>query len=790
VKLLQLAALRFLLQARWSTVTVVVGIALGVASVSAVHLISTSINTALADVTPVYRRELSYLIEKPDLQMGDYFELRAAWRRGDLPGVTGMVPIIEGQLLLDDNTLRVVGVDAFSGLSSTLSLAGLSPRGVIAAAGAIRQLELDPDAVRIGQPLAESGPLAQFHVERSLAGVAERLLIADLGTAQELLQLPPGALSRVGVQVEHPLLQLQRFLDRLLPGFGAGFAGYHWSLPGWQVHGLDSELPSQAFAQSVLFNLGALGTLALVVSWLLVYQVSLIWLRRRRTTMTMLQLQGVTRFELLSGYLGSVLPLALVATALGIVAGWGLAHLLSRIATAGVEMRVGLPQPDTWLLGKALVSGVGVSLAGGYLAFRQEWRTASAVVGAALLWVVLLVSAAAFGIWYVEALWGGFVAIVAVSLAVILLITPVLNWTKTALQQVPGLSLLARIGVRELVFQPRALSVAIAALTLAIASSMAIGIMVDSFRQDFTRMLEHRLTHDVFVRSSGVDLSAAQEALQGLPEVSAVVAAGQTRIRVRGRPVELGYARFDESEARRYGARAALAPGQALASERLLREFGLQPGDSVHLASGVLDLVGVFPGFGDARPRLLVDLATARQMGVNTGFDRLSISASATGPVTRLLARDFPQLQVELAEPLRTRALAIFDQTFAITRALTLLALLVACIGLYNALLGLKLNQQPVLALLASMGTSAAELRRVALWRGLAVSGGIAVFALPLGLAMGWLLCNVVNPRAFGWSLQLQLTVEVIAVPLLLGLAVTVATSLLPVPAEALREST
>ena len=43
---------------------------------------------------------------------------------------------------------------------------------------------------------------------------------------------------------------------------------------------------------------------------------------------------------------------------------------------------------------------------------------------------------------------------------------------------------------------PRDLAVAIAALTLAVATSIAIGLMVDSFRQDFARMLDYGATID------------------------------------------------------------------------------------------------------------------------------------------------------------------------------------------------------------------------------------------------------------------------------------------------------
>jgi putative ABC transport system permease protein len=220
----------------------------------------------------------------------------------------------------------------------------------------------------------------------------------------------------------------------------------------------------------------------------------------------------------------------------------------------------------------------------------------------------------------------------------------------------------------------------------------------------------------------------------------------------------------------------------------LLRNLGRSVGDRLDVAGSGITIVASFPGFGDVMPRLLVDVATAQQMPGVLIFDRLAIRAAQPELIVDLLAARFPDLEVQQALPLRIRALEIFDQTFAITRALTLLALLVACIGLYNALLGLRLNQQSTLLLLASMGVSDAEVRRIQLARGLGIGAAVLVFALPLGLIMGWLLCHVVNPRAFGWELDLVIAPSALAVPVVLGLLVIVVTSLLPAPGEKLVE--
>ncbi len=68
-------------------------------------------------------------------------------------------------------------------------------------------------------------------------------------------------------------------------------------------------------------------------------------------------------------------------------------------------------------------------------------------------------------------------------------------------------------------------------------------------------------------------------------------------------------------------------------------------------------------------------------------------------------------------------------------------------------LAGLRLPQQaPVWA----MGLTRARLAQLDLVRTLVLAGFTAVLALPLGLALAWLLLAVVNVEAFGWRLPMQ----------------------------------
>jgi putative ABC transport system permease protein len=214
-----------------------------------------------------------------------------------------------------------------------------------------------------------------------------------------------------------------------------------------------------------------------------------------------------------------------------------------------------------------------------------------------------------------------------------------------------------------------------------------------------------------------------------------------------------------------------------------------------------LRVVGVFQGFGDTEPRLVMDADGLAALGIAPAYDRLSIaragaSATADGDVaaggdpttldalSAALTDRFPTLEVTDRATLRSRAFEVFDRTFAMTRALTLLALLVAGVGVYNALMALRLAQAPTRRLLEAQGVAARELGRVTLIRS-ATIGLLAVgVALPLGIAMAWLLCRVVNPRAFGWTIELHLVPAAWLTPLALGLVATVLAGMLPAPRE------
>ncbi len=796
MRLLVVSQLRFLRQAPWSAATVVLGVALGVASVVAVHLISVQVQRSLDEATPPHLGGLTHVIEHPGLNAERYFQLREQWRREADSPVTALVPLIEGHLALEAQRLLVVGAD-------WLAFPAQAGRGPVVARVPVEVLVGEAVLVDAETGYAEGESLRLGGRTFTVAGVRDTGLgpavLADIAAAHALLGRPPDTVSRVGAAVTDPWAWWRHWIDRLMPGFAAGLPRppvrplaelmpATAALANALAKPVTAERPSAEFARSVLFNLGALGTLALLVAWFLIHQMGVIWLRRQHLLLSRLHVMGVSRAGLRRAFLSLFVILGTVATAAGVAAGVALAAALVRLSSEGAATPPAAPavvaHVDVWVLLKALASGLGVCLLGGYGAFQREWSGRSEPSRWRWLALPALAGLVALGIgWEGSGVLGGFLAIFAMSVGTAALVTPALAALRRAVPRL-RLGLLGRLALREVVWYPRVLSVALAALTLAVATAVGIGLMVESFRLDFARMLESRLDGDLYVSDVAGALPALTSWLRAQPAVTGIRPSGRARVRLQGEPVELGYARFDAAESARYGYTRPLAAGEALISERLARSLDVQPGDTVAAAQGSVAVVGTFPGFGDALGRVLVDAGTVPRFGLTPRFDRLTVDLEAGSAVAAEMARRFPDVQVESRSEIRSRALEIFDRTFAITRALTLLALAVAVVGIYNAQSALKLQQAGTRRLLHAQGLSAGEARGLALLHAAAVGGVAVALALPLGLAMAWTLCQVINPRSFGWTVGLHLTWQAWLVPPLSGLAAALAAGALPAPRE------
>ncbi|MFO7707469.1 MAG: FtsX-like permease family protein [Desulfobacterales bacterium] len=152
-----------------------------------------------------------------------------------------------------------------------------------------------------------------------------------------------------------------------------------------------------------------------------------------------------------------------------------------------------------------------------------------------------------------------------------------------------------------------------------------------------------------------------------------------------------------------------------------------------------------------------------------------------------LIARWGDRLDTIGGRELREAVLRIFDETFAITTVLLLIALAVAALGITTTMTVLVLERTRQLNTLVSVGASVRQVRAMICWEaGFLVAAG-ELAGLLCGFVLSYLLVYVINRQSFGWTFLYTVDWGVLALsaPLIILTALAAA---LPAVHTALRE--
>lgn len=775
----------------------VFGVALGIASVLSIQVINRSAMAAFRGGLQAISgdADLSVLPRTPAMAESLYAVVLGT------AGVRAAWPLYQVSVALAGDEpptfLDIVGTDLYAGTAVPLTGDAADMGDALARPGWVA---VTPELAaerrwRIGSTVPVSsgsrvvtltvGALVDFRRYTPLA--SRRLAVMDIAQAQALLG-ERGALTQVDVRAEAGrAADVARALAaRLGPGVEV-------------LRPEQRERRAEGLMRAFRLNLTALSLIALVVGFFLVHTATQAALVRRRVEFGVLRANGATRLQVFGLIVGEAAVLGLLGVAVGIPVGLAAARAnldvvsatLTNLYLLGAIERLDVP---AWLY--ALAVGLGL-LGAAFGALGPALDVARAEVKDLLAPITLhertaaaagRLAAAGLTLLAVTGLWfgagghrwqpAGFVWAVVILLA-LPLVTP---W------------LLARVGASlrlttfGLAFSLKSLATrltttAFAVASLAIAVSMLVGItvMVASFRATVTQWIGGTLQADVYVTTlswrgtgaqgtldgalveglAGLDGVRAVDRLRGFPALS-----GDRRIALAGVDMAItgGEARFPLQAGDLLPALAAVRDsGCVLVSEPLSRKTGLGVGDTLVLATPTGDrgfrIAGVTYDYSSENGAAVMDLRTmAEAFGdgpLNSVALYLDRGRDADAAVDAVRAR-FPAapLNVRSNRSLRAEVLRIFDQTFAITQVLQVMALLVAATGITLTLLVLARERLGELALYRALGARRRQLFAFFVGKGL----GIGIAGLTLGLAGGAALAAVlilvINRAYFGWTIQ------------------------------------
>jgi putative ABC transport system permease protein len=844
---LLLAGLRFHLRRRAQLLLTVAGVALGVAVVAAMHLAIESARRGFELSNEAVFGNVSHTVEGGPAGLDEalYTRLRLA-----LPQVPA-APVVSGRVVPEGGSRAVtlLGLEPFAepafgrrpavtdgagALPALLTRAG----GVLASAGTAARLGLTPGrafAVRTGGRPVTLTLLDVVEPRDALeeAGLDD-VLVADIATAQEVLGRL-GRLSRIDLALPPAQAGGDELLVRvreLLPG-------------GVRLReGTARVQVRREMTRAFYLNLRMLSLLALLVGLFIIYNAMTFAVVQRRTLVGTLRAAGVTRREVMVVVLGEAGALGALATALGLPVGIALArHLLGLITRTVDDLYFTTAVRDFALVPEALAWPAALGIAGSMAAALVPALEATRIPPRAALTVShveararsAMPRLAGLGVCTAVAsllcLAGGGRALPAAFAALFLLVATATLWTPVAtlgasrvlerFARLPGgvAGALGAMAVRGLRTGLSRNAVAVAALMVALATTVGVAVMVASFRASLQQWLGATLAADVYVAVPGRDAAAVLPppllaAARQLPGVQAVSVSRDVDVGTSFGEVWLKAVNLDGSRYRGLqmvrgdAARAWAALGEAaavLVSEPFAWRHRLSPGAmlTLHTAHGPhpFRVAGVFRDYGSERGMLLMGLPAYRAHFRDSGVTGLGLTlapgaeASAVTGRLRALAGPRQVLQVRDQAWIRDASLAIFDRTFAITRVLQWLATGVACIGVLGALMALALERAREMAVLRAQGLTARELLAMLSAQTVCMGLVAGLLSLPLGTLLSLVLVHVVNRRAFGWGMEFHLPPEVLAHTLLVALASALLAGVYPAwrmantpPAAAMRE--
>lgn len=812
VRLFLRHSVRYFARHRLLTLFNILGIALGVTVFVSVQIINHSAMESFRASVDLVAGRATVEASADGLPFDE--SIYPALRRH--PDVKAATPVVQAVCLLRDfpgEYLQLIGIDIFSNgpfrtyelrdsaaeLADAMSFVK-DPHTVAVNEKLARRLGLkvgDPVRLQTRRGLESFRITHLIHFSDDTPGVDDHVAVMDIANVQENFQLG-GKLTRIdlrlrdGADTGAVAVELQRLVPTNV------------TVKAPDRRGRQVEKMVGAFQ----LNLVALSLVSLMVGMFLIYNTVAAAVVRRRTEIGILRALGLTAAQVQGLFLAEAALLGLAGLILGLIGGILLAQQLigavsQTITSLYILLRIQEIFVSPWMVLAAIALGLGAVLAAawfpsreaatlppvealslGHLAEKSQLRAGRwAWLGAALLTLAIACAWLSLAVQHDYA-WLSFGAALGTLLG-FAFFTPAVCLGVSRLLRPHARSAVARLALEQFSGSLHRNAVTIAALVTALSMVVGISVMIFSFRTTVQHWLDRSVVADVFVAPAGSLVVGHRETLR--PEVEEI--ARQTpgvltydryrelRLTFRNETVKLAAIRFPvnaehnrltfkEGDLNRDGRLILLqaaARGEVVVSEVFARKFRVQTGDSIPLATptGVREfrVAGVFYDYTTDFGLILFDQDVYRRYWNDWTFNSLAIHL-APGTTAEQLQGRLRERLAPLGEyiifsnqQLRVQVFRIFDQTFAVTYLLQTIGILVSGIGIFLSLLILVSERAREIGILRAVGASRSQIMRIIQTEALLVALTGSALGLIGGLALAWILSNVINVAFFGWTI-------------------------------------
>ena len=657
-------------------------------------------------------------------------------------------PVIEARI----NDVRLLGVDIVTSATGLPNLAN-------------EQSAITYDTLLANEETAlKISMLVNVTVDKSIApGIA----IGDIGLVQRMLKRDD--LTRLILLPNQPITQPS--LDMVAPNL--------------QIQSAYAVTNVTELTDSFHLNLTAFGLLSFVVGLFIVNSTIGLAFEQRRGMIRTIRSIGVPMRTLITLITFEMMTLAVIGAGFGIILGYFIAaFLLPDVAATlrglyGAEISGTLELRASWWVSGMLLALIGTALALSSRIWQivqmpllasakpRAWvvATGSRFRLQLILAIMLLFTTVPLAL-TLEGLLAGFILLGCLLIGAALALPHLLGglltlvqkytvapvwewfWADTR-QQLPGLSL------------------ALIALLLAVSANIGVSTMVSSFRQTFIAFLDQRLAPELFVEVDTAEQSTALEMFLMNRQIE-VLPLLTTQIVIADLPVDLYGIRLGQTYRNNWifldntrNAWDVIKRGKAVVvNEQFARRAELWVGSLVQVNRDlILPIVGVVGDYGNPRGQIIITERIFKDLYPNLYASNFGVRTKDAAQLRSQIVNKLGIKNNAIISQVGIKALSleVFERTFVVTSALNVLTLGVAGFAILMSLLTLADLRVPQLAPVWALGLTRRRLAWLELLRAVLLAGIVFVCAIPMGLALAWILLTIINVEAFGWQLPMYL---------------------------------
>jgi putative ABC transport system permease protein len=549
----------------------------------------------------------------------------------------------------------------------------------------------------------------------------------------------------------------------------------------------------------------AMGSLiALLVSMFLVFNTMAISVVQRRKEISILRALGTTRRQVVALITLEGALVGVAGSALGVAVGLGLARgaldgVSRTVSEAYLEVATSTLDLDAGTLAGAFAIGVGAVIASSFVpALRAAKASPASALRAgstspplprsrALLRLdvpaLLLVSGAA-AILAAEPLSrrasGGFAASLALILGAALLAPRAVLATYYSFRSLAerALGMAGRMAAENLRRDLPRVTITTGALMVGVAMATSFGAFIGSYTSSIVAWVEQSVPADLFITSAarfgGLKnvpmVDAIGDDLRAIPGVALVDRVRFLDIDYKGEAVKLGstdgdiYTRRGKPtylEGKADEAAAGFRSGGAIVSENFAQKFDAHLGSRLSLATKTgeqeFPIVGVIVDYTSDLGLIWLDQPVLAKHWRDDRVDTYHIYMAPGGDLEKIRHTVYERfgdrynLVVLTNQEFRGEIMSLLGQVFGIMRALELVAIVIAALGIVNALLASVLDRVRELGVLRAIGARRVEVRRMIMAEAGLIGVAGAVLGTGAGLGLGYILVAYLNVTQNGW---------------------------------------